>query len=136
MFLAIFNSNKIPQCRRLNYEFTERNCYAQKFEICPLEKTTLQEIEKLQKPNDCIRRNEKNYCLLMEKAMLNDTLQEYMPVSIYHFVKCGHFFIDDGRHRICITEHLHKNGIEFDLPTRIYEEKTKCAQCKRSKEYD
>lgn len=69
----------------------------------------------------------------MAKAMLNNILHEYLPVSVYFFAKCGHFFIDDGRHRICITEHLHNNGINYELPVHMYEEKCKCAQCKNSK---
>ena len=131
MFYATFNSNAIPQCRRLNYELTDGNCYYQKTGMCPLENITLQELKNLQEPTDCVRRNDKRYCLLMAKAMLNGTLREYMPVSIHHF-KCGHYFIDDGRHRICITEQLLKNCIDFDLPIKMYEERTKCAQCKRS----
>lgn len=128
-----YNSDCVPKHSRLNYELTEGNCCAQKCGTCPLENIALEEIKSAQQPKDCVRRNERLYCLLMAKAMLNGTLQEYMPVSVYHFVKCGHFFIDDGRHRICITEHLQNNNIYCELPIYIYEKKSKCAQCKRIK---
>lgn len=127
-----YNLDCISNNSRLNYEFTDGNCYAQKCGACPLENITLEEIKNAQQPNDCVRRNDMLYCLLMAKAMLNGTLHEYMPVSVYHFIKCGHFYIDDGRHRICITEHLQNNGIYYELPIHIYVEKSKCAKCKRN----
>lgn len=128
MFLT-YNLDCIPKSSRLNNELTDGNCYAEKSGTCPLANISLQEIENIQKSKDCVRRNEKLYCLLMAKAMLNGTLHEYMPVSVYHYVKCGHFCIDDGRHRICITEHLQNNGIYYELPVHIYQEKRKCAKC-------
>lgn len=128
-----YDLNCIPKSARKNYEFTDGNCYAQKCGICPLENITLQEIKNIQQPSGCVRRKDRLYCLLMAKAMLNNTLHEYIPVSIYFFVKCGHFFIDDGRHRICIAEHLQNNGINCEFLICIYEERTKCNECKRKK---
>lgn len=100
MSYICYNLDCIPTNSRLNYELTDGNCYAQKCGTCPLENITLEEIQNAQQPKDCVRKNDRLYCLLMAKAMLNGALQEYMSVSVYHFVKCGHFFIDDGRHTI------------------------------------
>lgn len=128
-----YDLSNIPNSRRLNYEFTDGNCYAKRTGICPLANITLQDIKNTQHHNDCVRRNNRLYCLLMAKAMLNGTLHEYMPVSVYFFAKCGHFYIDDGRHRICITEHLNDIGIDYKLPIRIYEERNTCTQCKHNR---
>ncbi len=118
---VIFNPNKVV----IDYRLTEGNCYAKAHGICPMENFNQADIDDTQYP----RRNDISYCPIMAKKMLNGTLNPDLPVQIYLHKKCGHYTFSDGRHRTCITQHLHDLGINYDLTAYLYTPNEYCVRC-------
>ncbi len=117
----------IPDNFEIDFNFTDGNCHKEKTGICPMDCFNKLNIKDLSQ----IRRNEYEFCPRMANKMLNGTLNPTFPVEIYFHKKCGHFSFQDGRHRTCITKHLHNLDIQYDLIVTIHQPNDKCVECKR-----
>ena len=114
----------------IDYHFTDGNCYAMANGTCPMEKFKDIEVDESQHP----KRNDFYFCPIMARKMLNGTLNPTLPVQVYLNKKCGHAEFNDGRHRTCVTQHLHDLGIDYDLLVKLYEPNKYCLWCKMDRQ--
>lgn len=122
-----------PKNKEFHFRLSSHSCYKCKYEICPLETLTLQDINEYKQTKSSPQESDEEYCIGMAKLLLQGNLKDKLYISKYF---CGHYSLSDGQHRICVACHLIDKNIDIKFMATVKEEPVKCYYCGMMDKFD
>ena len=117
-----------PLGKTYYFNFNDYSCHKCLTGKCPLDELTIEEIEKLPKPEGAyIKEQSWEYCANLARKLLT---YEDSPTIWMNFNKeCGHYSFSDGQHRTCIIARLYQKGKKIKFQPFLSGNQCKCPQC-------